>query len=133
MTVLAPRALVVDDNLINQEVAALLLRREGWIVDSLASGAKALDWLDVHEVEVLLLDLSMPGLSGEEVCRRLRARPGTRKLRVIAYTAHALTHERERILACGFDDILIKPISRDRLLEAVTAPPRGTDNGGATE
>lgn len=119
-------ALVVDDNLVNQEVAAMLLRREGWTVTTLASGGAALDWLAKHVVDVVLLDLSMPGLSGEEVCRRLRAMPATRELHLIAYTAHALEHERARILACGFDDILVKPISRERLLEAVRPQPRAS-------
>ncbi len=121
-----PSALVVDDNLVNQEVAALLLRREGWLVITLASGSEALDWLAKNGVDAVLLDLSMPGLSGEEVCRRLRAMPQTRELHLIAYTAHALEHERARILACGFDDILVKPISRERLLEAVRARPRAS-------
>ena len=101
----------------------MLLRREGWTVTVLSTGDEALDWLERETVDVVLLDLSMPGLSGEEVCRRLRERPNTRLLRLVAYTAHALEHERERIFACGFDDILVKPISRERLLEAVKALP----------
>lgn len=122
MSQLQKTALVVDDNLVNQEVAATLLRREGWEVFTLDSGAEALPWLAKNPVTVVLLDLSMPGLSGEEVCRRLRASPKSASLHVVAYTAHALDHERERILACGFDDILVKPISRESLLRAVRAP-----------
>jgi len=112
-------ALVVDDNLINQEVAATLLRREGWSAHTLGSGAEALQWLARNPVAVVLLDLSMPGLSGEEVCRRLRAQTATAGLYLVAYTAHALEQERERILACGFDNILVKPVSRESLLRAV--------------
>jgi CheY-like chemotaxis protein len=121
MTGSGKRALVVDDNLINLEVAATLLRREGWTVATLDNGAEALQWLAREPVEVVLLDLSMPGLSGEEVCHRLRSRAESRGLYIVAYTAHALEHERERILECGFDDILVKPISRERLLEVVAA------------
>lgn len=118
----AKSALVVDDNQVNQEVAAVLLRREGWTVHTADSGAQALQWLAGNTVAVVLLDLSMPGISGEEVCRRLRAAPKSTGLRIVAYTAHALEHERERILACGFDDILVKPVSRLSLLRAVRDP-----------
>lgn len=132
MSEFARCALIVDDNLVNLEVAAAFLRREGWTVTALGSGAQALDWLATHPVDVVLLDLSMPGLSGEEVCRRLRSQAATRQLYVIAYTAHALEHERARIRAGGFDDILVKPISRDSLLQAV-APAAARRAANASE
>ena len=65
--------------------------------------------------DLVLLDVSMPGMSGIEVCRRIRADERLRGLRVIAYTAHALPEERRSFLDASFDDILIKPITREAL------------------
>ena len=69
-------------------------------------------------VDAILLDVSMPGISGTDLCRQLRTRPEFGGVRIIAYTAHAMPGEREDILSAGFDDILIKPISRQVLLAA---------------
>ena len=60
----------------------------------------------------------MPGLSGEETCSRLKAMTPPPS-RIIAYTAHAYPEDRERLLAAGFDEILVKPINRQRLEEIV--------------
>jgi CheY-like chemotaxis protein len=92
-------------------------------VSTVESGSAALALLADQTFDVVLLDLSMPGMSGEETCRRIRTDQRLQSLYVIAYTAHALEHERERILACGFDDILVKPVSRAALLAAVAARP----------
>jgi CheY-like chemotaxis protein len=62
------------------------------------------------------------GLSGTEVCRRVRGDPALAGLFVVAYTAHALPEERVEILAAGFDEVLIKPINRQRLMEAMRLP-----------
>ena len=83
-------------------------------------GLAALAWLRTHPpVDLVLLDISMPDMSGEEVCKRLRADPAYAALKIIAYTAHAGPHDVERFLANGFDAALIKPISSQRLKNVV--------------
>lgn len=110
----APRtALVVDDQPVNRLLASRLLGKAGWTVAEAESGEQALDWLAAHAVTLMLLDISMPNLSGQEVCRRVREeRLGGPDLRVVAYTAHAMPEERDAFLAAGFDAILVKPIGR---------------------
>ncbi|MBS1129710.1 MAG: Response regulator receiver [Proteobacteria bacterium] len=104
-------ALIVDDHPTNRLLASALLKRLGWIVSDAVNGSMALELASQKPFRLVLLDISMPGLSGEETCARLRATPSGSALRIIAYTAHAFQEDRERLLAAGFDDILVKPIS----------------------
>lgn len=112
-------ALVVDDNHTNRLLAGTLLKKMGWLVTEADSGEAALAAQGSGPFDVILLDISMPGLTGEETCVRLRARPDGAALRIIAYTAHAFPEDRDRFLANGFNGILIKPINRQRLEEAI--------------
>ena len=112
-------ALVVDDNAVNRKLAVALLKRRGWTVDEAENGAVALKKLSQNTFDAVLLDISMPVMDGEETCRLIRANPATTNLRVVAYTAHALESERSRIMAAGFDDIVIKPVSAQDLLRVL--------------
>lgn len=108
-----PRALVVDDNALNSRLAAALLKRLGWESETAEEGGLALELLRRRPFDLVLLDLRMPLLGGEEVCRRIREELGLQALPVVAYTAHSMPEERLRILSAGFSDLLIKPISFD--------------------
>lgn len=110
-----PDALVVDDDAVNRLIASRMLQRLGWSVAEREDGDDALTFLAEHHVEVVLLDISMPRLDGEEVCRRIRGMD-TLQPKVIAYTAHAMPEERRRYLETGFDSLLVKPITRLALL-----------------
>jgi CheY-like chemotaxis protein len=112
-------ALVVDDHPTNRLLGRTLLGKMGWNVTDAESGELALELASKTEFSLILLDISMPGLSGEDTCTRLRAMPNGAAMRIIAYTAHAFPEERERFLAVGFDEILVKPINRQRLEEVV--------------
>lgn len=114
--------LIVDDHPINRQLPAVFLRDAGWTSEMAESGDEALAKLDHGGFTAVLLDISMPGMSGEEVCRRIRADARLRGLRVIAYTAHAMEETRSAIMQAGFDGLLIKPISRQSLLDAFAAP-----------
>ncbi len=114
------RVLVVDDTELNRKLAVAILRREGWNADEVASGEEALVRLSGdHGYDVVLLDIRMPGMSGEDVCHILRADPRTATLPVIAYTAHALEDEVEGFIERGFNAVLIKPISLVTLMEVL--------------
>ena len=104
------RALVVDDNATNRMLAKALLTRLGWIVDEADCGETALKHFCTQNYPLILLDISMPGLSGEDTCTEIR-KTG-KPTHIIAYTAHAFPEERARFLSLGFDDILVKPINR---------------------
>lgn len=112
--------LVVDDISSNRLLPAAILRKLGHAVLEAASGAEALALADAQpSVSHVLLDISMPGMSGIEVCQALRARAGGASLRIVAYTAHAFDHEHDEIRAAGFDMILVKPVSRAVLVAAL--------------
>ena len=113
------RILVVDDNAVNRKLALALLKKRGWEADEVDSGSGALERLRTTRYDGVLLDISMPGLDGEEVCRRIRANPEYAGLRVVAYTAHAMESEKLRIMGAGFDEILIKPITIQSLQQAL--------------
>jgi CheY-like chemotaxis protein len=110
------KALVVDDNDVNRILASRLLGKAGWSVADVDCGEAALAYLQSEAVELVLLDVSMPTMSGQEVCRRIReGRLGGDGIKVAAYTAHAMPEEIQEFLDCGFDTVLLKPMSKDRL------------------
>jgi CheY-like chemotaxis protein len=111
----APRALIVDDNAVNRKVTGHMLRRLGWHSDEVESGALAIERLRVQAYDLVLLDLRMQEMDGEETCRRIRRDLGLADLHIVAYTAHGMEDDRARILAAGFDRMLIKPIFLDDL------------------
>ena len=111
---------MVDDNAINRKLAVALLKRRGWETEEAETGLAALKRLaESAPFDSVLLDISMPEMDGEEVCRRIRASTKWAGLRVVAYTAHAMESERQRIMSAGFDSILIKPISANDLIQAL--------------
>ena len=116
----ARRVLVVDDVAVNRKLAAIFLGKMGWQTDGVDGGHAALDWLASQPaVDLLLLDISMPDLSGEEVCRQLRANPAFTSLTIVAYTAHAMPADSARFMANGFNAVLVKPITVPRLKEVL--------------
>lgn len=113
-------ALVVDDVSVNRQLAVAFLARLGWSVADADGGKKALEWLGQNpSVDLVLLDIGMPDVSGEDVCRTLRSDPQFAQLAVVAYTAHALPGDVERFLSNGFNAILIKPISLQMVRDVV--------------
>lgn len=109
------RILVVDDNSVNRKLAIALLKKRGWEIAEAQSGEQALEMLRASPFDYVLLDIGMPGIDGCEVCRRIRLAGVSGLLRVIAYTAHAMESEKQEIMAAGFDDIIIKPVTIDGL------------------
>lgn len=108
----ARHVLIIDDNIINAELANAHLRRSGWVTRVVESGIDGLAAFDKMPFDLVLLDISMPGMSGVEVCRILRGRALEPRPCIVAYTAHAMNDERAALLDAGFDDILTKPIDR---------------------
>ena len=114
------KALVVDDNDVNRILATRLLSKAGWSVADVDCGEAALAYLEANTVSLILLDVSMPTMSGQEVCKRIReGQLGGEGLKIMAYTAHAMPEEIQEFLDGGFDTVLLKPMSRDRLTGAL--------------
>ncbi|MBJ7409907.1 MAG: response regulator [Phenylobacterium sp.] len=112
------RILLVEDNPINALLAKALLNREGCEVEHAVGGAEALAAAEVGVFDLVLMDMRMPGLSGEETARRMRA--GGIKTPIVALTANAFEDDRHACLAAGMDDFLVKPLSPDALRAALT-------------
>lgn len=111
------RALVVDDNLTNRLLASLLLQRLGFSVDSVEDGEKGLRQIDHQLYDLVLLDLRLPGLDGYQVAQKIRQRG--HQMPVIAATAHAQREHTARAEEAGMNDFLTKPLSEERLQEAI--------------
>jgi two-component system, chemotaxis family, chemotaxis protein CheY len=113
--------LIIDDNAVNRRMAQVVFQKLGWEVATVDSGEQALLHLAAHRPDLVLLDISMPGMNGLDVCQRIRADHTLAGLRVIAYTAHAFLEQQRRFLAGGFDDVLVKPISFRAVQEMLMA------------
>ncbi|MEM6792919.1 MAG: response regulator [Acidobacteriota bacterium] len=109
------RVAVIEDNPDNRLLISALLE-EHFEVLEYASGPEALERMPAELPNLVLLDISLPGMDGLEVLSRLRENPQLRDLPVIAVTAHAMSGDRERFLDHGFDDYLSKPILDDQML-----------------
>jgi two-component system phosphate regulon response regulator PhoB len=120
------RILVVED----EKPLTLLLRynleAEGYDVEAVANGDEAEVRLKENVPDLVVLDWMLPGLSGIELCRRLRARPETESLPIIMLTARGEESERLRGLATGADDYVVKPFSVPELLARIRALLRRT-------
>ena len=117
----APRILVVEDE---ADLALLLtynLEAEGYVVESVERGDEAELRLAENPPDLVILDWMLPGVSGLEICRRLRARENTRTLPVIMVTARGEEAERVRGLSVGADDYVVKPFSVPELMARVRA------------
>ncbi|GGE92895.1 MULTISPECIES: phosphate regulon transcriptional regulator PhoB [Stappia] len=116
-----PKVLIVED----EEPLIMLLKynleAEGYSVDTCMRGDEADIRLRESQPDLLLLDWMLPGLSGIELCRRLRSRPETERLPVIMLTARGEESERIRGLATGADDYVVKPFSVPELMARVRA------------
>jgi PAS domain S-box-containing protein len=113
------RVLLVEDSLVNQRLALGLLEKYGHTVVVASNGRQALEQLQSHQFDVVLMDVQMPEMDGLQAARLIRQQEqGTdRHVLIIAMTAHAMKGDREACLAAGMDDYLAKPISGTALFE----------------
>jgi len=131
------RALLVEDNYLNQRVAGEILKAAGMVVMTVNNGLEAVQYLQHSVVDIVLMDVQMPVMDGFEATRSIRQNPALRELPIIAMTAHAMQGDRELCLQAGMDDYVTKPIDRSRFLAVLgkwlkkKAAPRGGGKEGA--
>lgn len=128
------RVLVVEDEAINRLATVSMLRKLGFAASAAEDGDVALDALEEGDYDVVLMDIQMPRVSGDEATRRIRRgeRPGIDPgIQIIALTAHAMAGDRERCLSCGMNDYLSKPVDLAALGQAVTRAAAQRRNGDA--
>jgi two-component system sensor histidine kinase/response regulator len=129
--ILGAHVLLVEDNAINQQVATELLEANGLFVTVANNGTEALERLGRETYDLVLMDIQMPGMDGYTATRLIRQNPRFRTLPILAMTAHAMAGDREKCLAAGMDDHIVKPIDPDRLFDALVTWIVASDRGGA--
>ena len=110
---------LIEDNERNRKLARDVLTHQGYRVADAESAEDGLALVARERPSLILMDIHLPGIDGIEALRRLRADEATRTIPVIAVTASAMTHDRHKILAAGFDGYQSKPISVRPFLAAV--------------
>jgi signal transduction histidine kinase/CheY-like chemotaxis protein len=120
---------VVDDNDDNVTMLAALLELDGHTVHAARSGSEALRLAGMVQPDVMLIDLGLPDLDGVNVCRRLRATPHGRAMRIVAQTGFGQAQDRERTRAAGFDGHLTKPVDVEELRRMLPRAPMPPDAG----
>ena len=115
------RVLVVDDNEDAANTLAEVLRGAGYAATVAYSGEEALAVFERTQPQAVLLDIGLPGLSGTDVARQLRAMPGGEPLALIAITGWGQRSDREATSAAGFDAHLVKPVEFDELEQVMQA------------
>ena len=111
-----PKVLLVDDSEESRDGLARHLRRKGYETLLAVDGRQGLDVARAEAPDLILMDMNLPVLDGWEATRQLKAAPETRRIPVIALTAHAMAGDREKALEAGCDDYDTKPVELARLL-----------------
>ncbi len=111
------RVLLVEDNLINLEIAKFMLKKMGASTTCAFNGKEAIQYLEQQDFDIVLLDLQMPVMDGFSTVKAIRANPRFDQLPVLALTANAMTGDHQRSLSAGMDDHITKPFEPD-VLEA---------------
>jgi two-component system cell cycle response regulator DivK len=116
----APRTvLLVEDNPHNRKIFSGMLAHHGFRVLEAETGDRALEQVAVELPDLILMDLSIPGVDGWECTRRIKAAERSRAVPIIALTAHAMRGDEERARAAGCDGYLSKPVSPKKVVEEV--------------
>lgn len=116
------RILLAEDNLVNQKVATHILKRLGYRADLAGNGVEVLEALKRQTYDVILMDIQMPEMDGDEAARKIREDwPKDQQPYIIAMTAHALEGDREKYLSMGMDNYVSKPVKLEELIKALEA------------
>ena len=116
-----PRILLVEDDEMNRDMLSRRLTRNGYEVLLAVNGQQGADMALSKQPDLILMDLSLPVIDGWEATRRIKADEATRRIPIIALTAHAMAGDRERAMEVGCEDYDTKPVEISRLLAKIAA------------
>jgi two-component system, cell cycle response regulator DivK len=116
-----PRILLVEDNEMNRDMLSRRLVRNGYEVVLATDGQQGLDMALSERPDLILMDMSLPVMDGWEATHRIKANDATRRIPIIALTAHAMAGDREKALEVGCDDYDTKPVEISRLVGKIAA------------
>ncbi len=118
-SIVGSRILVVEDNELNQEVALGLLESEGFVVEIANNGKEAVEMVNQHPYDIVLMDMQMPVMDGLTATREIRKIDQFRDLAILAMTANAMDQDKEKCAEAGMNDHVAKPIDPDELFNAL--------------
>lgn len=113
------KILLVEDNEMNRDMLSRRLLRKGYEVVIATDGSQGVAMAQSEAPDLILMDMSLPVMSGWDATKNVKANPGTGAIPVIALTAHAMSTDRDKALQAGCDDFDTKPIELTRLLEKI--------------
>ena len=115
------KLLLIEDNEMNRDMLSRRLQKQGYEILIAVDGEEGIAKALAEPPALILMDMSLPGIDGWEATRRLKAEGRTRRVPIIALTAHAMADDREKALAAGCDDFDTKPVELPRLLSKIQA------------
>jgi two-component system cell cycle response regulator DivK len=115
------KILLVEDNEMNSDMLSRRLVRNGYEVVTAVDGQQGTEMALSERPDLILMDMSLPVIDGWEATRRVKVNDATRRIPVIALTAHAMAGDREKAMEAGCDDYDTKPIELSRLLGKIAA------------
>ncbi|MCP3874829.1 MAG: response regulator [Desulfobacteraceae bacterium] len=117
------KILLVEDNVVNQKVVSIMLKKMGHSITIGTNGQKALQLLEKERFDLILMDIQMPVMDGEEATKEIRLleKNSKKHIPIIALTANAMKGDKERFLKSGMDGYVSKPIQKENLLKAINS------------
>ena len=113
------KVLLVEDNAANRKLMGGILRRAGYELFEASTAEDGIELALLTELDLIVMDIQLPGTDGITATRLLRANPKTQTLPILAVTAHAMQGDEQRILAAGFDGYIAKPIAYREFLAEI--------------
>jgi len=105
------KILIVEDNEDNRELAVKVLKNKGFETVTAIDGEEAIEKAVSEKPDLILLDISLPKLDGYEVAKRLKSMEEFKEIPIVAFTAHAMKGDREKVIVAGFEGYISKPIN----------------------
>lgn len=118
---MAKRILVVEDNPDNMKLVTWILEDEGYDIMPVYSGEDCLKVTETEDFDLVLMDISLPGIDGKEATQHLRQTERYKNTPIIALTAHAIKGEDEEIMKSGVDELITKPLDEELLIERLAS------------
>lgn len=115
------KLVLVEDNEMNVDMLSRRLVRRGFEVVIARDGEEGVRMVQIEKPDLVLMDMSLPVLSGWQATEQLKADPDTRAIPIIALTAHAMAEDRQKTIDAGCDDYDTKPVEFKRLLEKINS------------
>ena len=119
------KVLIVEDNQDSRELVVKVLKSKGYLTIEAEDGEEALEKARAEKPDLVLLDISLPKLNGYEVAQRLKAMEEFQEIPIVAFTAHAMKGDREKVIVAGFEGYISKPVNIRELPDQIKYFIRG--------